>query len=43
MLVNVVNALLELYYTEQMPLDGMYGAGTYLTMTRTIVGTFLDC
>lgn len=42
MLVNVVNALLELYYTEQVPLDSMYGAGTYLSMTttRSIVGTF---
>ena len=43
MLVNVVNALLELYYTEQVPLDSMYGTGTYLTMTttRTIIGTFM--
>ncbi len=43
MLVNVVNALLELYYTEQVPLDKMYGTGTYLTMTttRAIIGTFM--
>ena len=42
MLVNVIGALLELYYTEQVPLDSMYGAGSYITMTttRSIVGTF---
>lgn len=42
MLVNVVGALLELYYTEQVPLDSMYGTGTYITMTtaRSIIGTF---
>ena len=41
MLVNVIGALLELYYTEQVPLDNMYGAGTYLTMTtaRSIMKT----
>lgn len=43
MLVNVINALLELYYTEQVPLDTMYGTGTYLTMTttRSVVGVFM--
>ena len=42
MLINVVGALLELYYTEQVPLDTLYGTGTYLTMTtaRSIIGTF---
>ena len=41
MLVNVVGALLELYYTEQVPLDSMYGTGTYITMTtsRSVIGT----
>ncbi len=32
MLSNVINALGELYYTEQVPIDAMYGSGTYMAM-----------
>lgn len=33
MLVNTIAALLELFFTEQVPLDAIYGTGTYLGMT----------
>ena len=29
MLVNVANALLKLYYIEQVPLDSLYGTVLY--------------
>lgn len=33
MLVNTIAALVELFFTEQVPLDTIYGPGTYLGMT----------
>lgn len=41
MLINTIGALLELYYTEQVPLDTLYGKGTYITYTtvRSVCGT----
>jgi GPH family glycoside/pentoside/hexuronide:cation symporter len=41
MLVNTIAALVELFFTEQVPLDTLYGTGTYLRMTviARILGT----
>ncbi len=33
MLVNVIGALSELYYTEQVPIDTIYGTGTYMAIS----------
>lgn len=43
MLVNTIAALVELFFTEQVPLDSIYGRGTYLGMTVTsrILGTVM--
>ena len=35
MLINVINALSELYFTEQVPIDTLYGSGTYLAMSMS--------
>lgn len=43
MLSNVIGALGELYYTEQVPIDSMYGTGTYMAMcmSRQILSVFM--
>ena len=43
MAVNTMYALVELFFTEQVPLDSIYGTGTYLSMTMTsrVLGTVL--
>lgn len=43
MVINTMSALVELFFTEQVPMDSLYGTGTYLTMTMTakVLGTII--
>ena len=43
MLVNVIGALSELYYTEQVPIDTIYGTGTYMaiSVSRQVLGILM--
>lgn len=43
LVINVVGALAELYYTEQVPIDTIYGSGTYqaMCMARQIIAVFV--
>lgn len=41
MVINTMYALIELFFTEQVPIDKLYGTGTYLSMTiaSRVIGT----
>lgn len=43
MVINTMYALVELFFTEQVPMDTIYGTGTYLgmTMSSRILGTVM--